>query len=109
MSVTQVAWTHDQARTSETPRLVLERLHILNVYDQHIARLRSLDLEWTAQVVHFREINIPNVVCRVVVLDLATGPVYTLDLDGLAILDGSSSRDCECVQLLFEPRLADRF
>lgn len=86
--------------TGEAPRRVLERLHILDIDNEHITRLSRLDLEGTTQVVHFRQINITDIVCRVVVLDLASRPVDTLDLDSFAILDGTRSRNCECVKLL---------
>lgn len=33
------------------------------------------------------KVDIPHVVCRVIVADLTTSPVYTLDLDGFAGFD----------------------
>ena len=33
------------------------------------------------------KVDIPHVVCRVIVADLTTSPVYTLDLDGFARFD----------------------
>ena len=33
------------------------------------------------------KVDIPHVVCRVIVADLTTSPVYTLDLDGFTGLD----------------------
>ena len=34
-----------------------------------------------------REVDITNVVCGIVVLDLPAGPVDALDLDGFLVLD----------------------
>jgi hypothetical protein len=39
------------------------------------------------------QIDIADVVGRVVVLDLAAGPVDTLDLDRLAVFDGTRGRN----------------
>ena len=67
----------------------------LDLDNQHIARLGRLDLKGTGQVVDPREINISDVVCAVVVADLPAGPVDTLDLDDLVVLDGAAEGDCE--------------
>lgn len=93
--------------TSKAPRRVLKRLHILDIDNEHITRLGRLDLEGTTQVMHFRQINITDIVCRVVVLDLSSCPVDTLDLDSFAILDGTGSRNCECVKLLLQVLFRD--
>jgi hypothetical protein len=79
--------------TSEAPGRVLERLHILNVYDQDITGLGSLDLEWSGQVMDLGQVDVADVVGRVVVLDLTTGPVDTLDLDRLAVFNGTRGGD----------------
>ena len=60
--------------TCEPPWLVLHRLHILYVYKQYISRFSSLDLKWAGQVVNSSKVYIPNIICRVIVFDLATSP-----------------------------------
>ena len=74
--------------------MVLQRLHILNINNEHVARLGSFNLEWPGEVVDLGQIDVANIVCRIVVLDLATCPVDTLNLYSLSILDRSSKRDC---------------
>jgi len=66
----------------------------LDLHNQHIARLGRLNLKWTGQVVDPRKINVSNVVRAVVVADLSTSPVDTLDLDDLVVLDGAAEGDC---------------
>jgi hypothetical protein len=80
--------------TSETPRVVLQRLHILNINNEHVARLGSFDLEGSGEVVDFGQIDVANIVCRIIVLDLAARPVDTLNLYSLSVLDRPSERNC---------------
>lgn len=84
--------------TSETPGRVLKRLHVLDVHNKDIARLGGLDLKGSGQVVDLGQVDIADVVCRVVVLNLTTGPVDTLDLDRLTVLDGACGGDLLCVR-----------
>jgi len=67
----------------------------LNLHNQHIARLGRLDLKGTGQIVDPRKIDISNVVGAVIVANLPAGPVDTLDLDDLVVLDGAAEGDCE--------------
>ena len=69
-------------------------MHILNVYNKDITRLGSLDLERPGEIVDLGQIDVANVVCRIIVLDLAARPVDTLNLYCLSVLDRSSERDC---------------
>jgi len=85
--------------TCETPGRVLKRLHVLDVHDQNITRLRGLYLKGSGQIMDFCKVNIADVVGRVVVLDLTTGPVDTLDLDCLAILNGTCGGDLVCISV----------
>ena len=62
--------------------------------NQNISGFCSLDLEWSSQIVYLGKINVLHVVGTVVVLDLAAGPVDTLDLDDLAILDTAGEGNC---------------
>lgn len=81
----------------EAPWLLLERLHVLDLDDEHVARLGALNLKGPAEEVYAREINVLDVIGAVVVLDLATGPVDALDLDGLAGDDLADGGDCNGV------------
>ena len=78
----------------EPPWLLLKRLHVYNLDEQHVARLRGLDLERPAQVVDFGEVDVLDVVGAVVVLDLPARPVDAFDLDRFAVLDGACEGDC---------------
>jgi hypothetical protein len=80
--------------TSETPRRILKRLHVLNFNDKHITRLGSLNLKGSSEVVDLGQVYVADVVCRIIVLDLAASPVDTLDLYCLAVLDRSRERNC---------------
>ena len=51
--------------------MVWQGLHILNIDEQNISWLSSFDLEGTTEVVNTGEVYISNVICGVVVLDLA--------------------------------------
>lgn len=58
----------------EAPRLRLEWLHVHDLDQQDIARLRVLDLEWSGEVVHLREVDVLDIVGGVIVADLAASP-----------------------------------
>lgn len=58
----------------EAPRVVLEGLHIHDLNKKYISRRCTLDLKRATQVVNFSQINVANVVCRVIVADLTTSP-----------------------------------
>lgn len=78
----------------EAPRLMLEWLYILYFDQQQITLLGSLNLEGSGEVVDLREIDVSHVIRRVIVANLATGPVHALDFDRLVVLDGAIVRDC---------------
>jgi hypothetical protein len=48
--------------TRETPGLILQRLHILDFYYQYISRFCVFNLEGTAEVVDFGQVDILYVV-----------------------------------------------
>lgn len=77
----------------EAPRLVLEGLNIHDLDEKDISWLGLFDFERTGEVVDSRKVNIQDIVGTVIVLDLSTGPVETLDLDRLSILDRAAERD----------------
>jgi hypothetical protein len=66
------------------PRLLLQRLHILNLHHEHVPRLRALNVKGSREVVDLGEVHVAHVVCAVVVADLAAGPVNAFDLDNFA-------------------------
>ena len=76
------------------PRLILKGLDILNLNDQNITRLGSLDFERTAQIMDLSQIDVLHIVRAVVVADLSTGPVDAFDLYNLAVLDCAAEGDC---------------
>lgn len=75
--------------TSETPWLFFERLYVLYLKNEHVARLCGLDIEWAGQIVDFSEVDVAHVVGGVVVANLAAGPVYAFDLHDFVVLDGA--------------------
>ena len=77
----------------ETPRLVLQRLHVLNLDNEHVARLGGLNLKRPRKVVHLRQVDVAHIVGTVIVLDLPASPVDALDLDGFAIFDRAGEGD----------------
>ena len=77
----------------ETPWLILHRLDVLNLDKQNITRLSGFDLKWTSKVVDFGQVDVTHIICAVIVADLSSSPVYTLNLDHLSVLDRAVSRD----------------
>lgn len=73
---------------------MIKWLYVLDLDQQHIARFCVLDVKWTGKIMHATQINILHVVGTVIVLDLTTGPIKALNLDRLAILDGSGRWNC---------------
>ena len=71
----------------EPPWLFLERLHVLDLDNEDIARLCPFDVKGTGQIVDLGEVDILHVVRAIVVADLSPCPVDTFDLDDLAALD----------------------
>lgn len=82
----------------EAPGLLLERLHILDFYKEHVAWLGGLDFERPGQVVDSGEVDVADVVCRVVVTNLSACPVEAFDLYDFAVLDGAGEGDCMWVR-----------
>ena len=79
--------------TCEAPWLVLQWLYVLNVYHENVSWLGSLNVERSCEIVDSREIDISHIIGRVIVADLSSCPVYTFDLDCLAILDVADGRN----------------
>ena len=53
------------------PRLLLQWLRILDLNDEHVAWFRRLDVKGASEVVDACEVDVADVVCGVVVADLA--------------------------------------
>lgn len=69
-------------------------MNVLNVNDKHVSRLGSLDLEGPGKIVDLGQVDVANIVCRIVVLDLAARPIDTLNLYSLSVLDCPGERNC---------------
>ena len=59
----------------KAPWLILKRLNIHNFNEQEIPRRGSLDLERSAQIMDSSQVDIEDVVGRIIVADLATRPM----------------------------------
>lgn len=100
----------EQVRTLEdasvAPLHVGEGRDVEDVDDEHVTLLRSLDGDGAAKIVDLGEVDILrsagliasgktnlDVVRAVIVADLSSDPVVTLDVEHLAGLDGAERRD----------------
>ena len=59
---------------SESPRLVLERLHVHDLDEEQIAGLGAFDLKRTGEIVDPGQVNVSHVVGRVIISNLAASP-----------------------------------
>src|SRR5215211_3732947 len=76
--------------------LILGRLHraeLQDVDDQQVARLGALDLDWAAEHVGAGEVDVADVVGRVVVAELGVGPLPALDPELTDWLHEGGTRD----------------
>lgn len=73
--------------TSEAPWLLLERLHVLDLDNEDIARLGVLHLKGSTQVMDLGQVDVLHVICAVVVANLATSPIHALNFYNLSIFD----------------------
>ena len=64
----------------------------MDINYQHIARLRSFDVKGPSQVVDFGQVNVADVICRVIVADLTACPIYAFNLDGFTRFDRAVGR-----------------
>ena len=81
--------------TGESPRRVVEWLHVSNIYNKKVAWLGTLDVEGTGEIMHLCEVDLSNIVGAVIVPNLATGPVDALNFDSLARLNATDSGNCK--------------
>lgn len=86
--------------TREPPGMVLEWLHILNLNQQDISGLCGFNVEGTGHGVDSSEIHILDIIGRVVVVYLASGPVNTFNLDDFVVRNGADCRNCIIIYAL---------
>jgi hypothetical protein len=79
--------------TRKSPWPLLKWLYIQNLHNQQITWLRALDIKGTSQVMDFGQVNIDNVVCAIIVADLAARPVHAFDFRGGVERDRGDGRD----------------
>jgi hypothetical protein len=77
--------------------MVLERLDILNLDQEHISWFGGLNLEGTREIVYLGQIYVFDVVGTVVVLDLAASPIHAFYLDRLSIFDSTAKWNCDLI------------
>jgi hypothetical protein len=77
----------------ETPRRMVEWLHVCDVDDEEITGFTAFDVEWAGEVVDLCKVDITNVISTVVVPDLTACPVEAFDLDCLSGFDHGNARD----------------
>lgn len=87
-----VAFVED---SSETPRLLLEWLYVLNLDNKDITWLGALHFERPAQIMDFGKVDVLHVVCAVIVPNLTSSPINTLDLDNFSIVNLLGERNCQ--------------
>lgn len=80
----------------ETPQLVFQRLHVLDIDEEHIAGFCAFDFEGPSEVMHLCQIDVSHIVGRIIVLNLPARPVDALDLDRLTVFDAAAAGDCVC-------------
>ena len=79
--------------SSESPGLLIEWLYVLDLQHQNITRLCCLNIKRSSEVVDLGEVDTAHVIGAVVVADLSTGPVYTLNLNDFIVLDSANGGD----------------
>src|SRR5690348_666938 len=77
----------------KTPGRVGQIADVEEIDDHQIARFGSLDAKWSAQIMHFRQIDVANIVGAVVGCDLAARPVEAFNPKFCSGLIGFDERD----------------
>lgn len=78
----------------KAPGLLLEWLHVLDLYHENISRFGAFHLKRARQVVNLGEVNVLHIVRGVVVANLSSCPINTLDLEYLPIFDFGREWNC---------------
>ena len=63
----------------EPPLGIFQPADVVDIDHEQIAGLGALDAERAAQIMHFGQVDVPDVIGGIVVFDLAAGPVVTFD------------------------------
>jgi len=71
----------------ETPFGIRQGANVEDIDHQQVAGLGALHPDRATQIMHLGEIHVPDVVGRIVIQDLATGPVDALDPEAATGLD----------------------
>lgn len=71
----------------EAPRLILERLDVLNFDDEYVSWLGTFNFERPRQIMYLGKIDIPHILGRICISYLTTGPVHAFNLRHFAVLD----------------------
>ena len=79
----------------EAPRLLLERLDILNLHYKDISWLGAFHLKGARQVVNLGKVDVLHIIGAVVVANLPSCPVYALYLEDFSIFDFGCEGNCE--------------
>ena len=79
--------------SGEPPLGVLKPADIVDIDHKKVTWLGALHAERSTQIVHLRQIDIPDIVGRLVVMDLATSPVVALDAELVAGLERFDDRN----------------
>lgn len=78
--------------TGVSPKPIWKWLQINYLDHEHISRFGPGYVERSRQVMDLSEIDLFDIIRVVVVLDLASGPIYALNVDDFAILDCAGRR-----------------
>jgi len=81
--------------SSESPWLLLQWLHVLNLDEEHIAGLSTLNVKRTGQVMDPCQVDVLHVVGTIIVANLSTSPIDALNLDNFSLLDRACGWDYE--------------
>ena len=80
--------------TCKAPRLLLERLHVLNFHNKDISRLGAFHFKGARQVVDFCKIDVLHVVGAVIVANLPSCPIYAFHFEDLPVLNFGGEWNC---------------
>ena len=84
--------------TSEAPWLVLKWLYILYLDYKNVSRLCSLHFKGARKIVDLGEVDVFHIVRAVIVSNLSSRPINTLDLDDLTTLNFGSKGYCRSIR-----------
>lgn len=71
----------------KAPRLLLERLHILDLHHKDVSRFGAFHLKGTRQIVNLGEVNVLHIVRAVIVANLPPCPIHALHFEDFPIFN----------------------